>query len=65
MTGKKYDIWQSSENSSELRKKNKIYQEKLTLSDETAITDSYGLSNNLKSNVSLLPELSSWADIYN
>lgn len=47
MTGEKQDIWQSFENFNELGKEDKIsYKEKLTLSDGTTITDSYGLSNN-------------------
>ena len=44
MTGEKRDVWQSSEYFNELGKEDKIrYKEKLTLSDETAITDPYRL----------------------
>ena len=65
MTGKKRDVWQSSEYFNWLGKEDKIkYKEKLTLSDGTTITDPYGLSNNWQNNVSLLPDIS-WADIYN
>ena len=39
-------------------------KEKITLTDETKITDPYGLSSNWKNDVSLLPDIS-WADIYN
>ena len=47
MTGKKCDVWQSSEYFDKHRKEDKIrYKEKLTLSDGTRITDPYGLSNN-------------------
>ena len=63
MAGKNRDVWQSSEYFHELE--NKIrYKEKLTLSDETIITNPYGLSNNWKNDVSLLPDIS-WADICN
>ena len=65
MAGKNRDIWQSSEYFHKLGKEDKIrYREKLTLSDGTTITDPYGLSNNLKYDVSLLPDIS-WAVIYN
>ena len=65
MTGKYHDSWQSSENFNELRKEGEIrYKEKLDLSDGTTITDPYGISNNWKNDVSLLPDIS-WADIYN
>ena len=55
MTDKKHDVWQSSEYiSMSLEKKTKsdIYKEKLTLEQ-----DPYGLSNNWKSNVLLLPDI--------
>ena len=65
MAGKNHDVWQSSEYFNELGKEDEIrYKEKLTLSDETTTTDPYGLSNNWKNNVLLLPDIS-WADIYN
>ena len=64
MTGEKRDVWQSSEYFNVLGKEDKIrYKEKLTFSDGTTITDPYGLSNNWKNDVSLLPDIS-WADIY-
>ena len=40
------------------------YKEKLTLNDGTIIADPYGLSNNWKNDVLLLPDIS-WADIHN
>ena len=47
-----------------LGKEDKIrYKEKVTFSDGTTITDPYGLSNNWKNDVSLLPDIS-WVDIY-
>ena len=65
MTGEKREFWQSSESFNELGKEDKIRQkEKLTLSDGTTITDPYGLSNNWKNDMSLLPDMSC-ADIHN
>ena len=65
MTGENHDVWQSPEYFNELGKEDKIrYKEKITLSDRTTITDLYGLWNNWKNNVSLLPGIS-WAHIYN
>ena len=65
MAGNDRDIWQSSECFNELGKEDKIrYKETLTFSDGTTITDPYGLSNNWKNNVLLLPYIS-WAGIYN
>ena len=65
MTGKNRDVWQSSEYFNELGKEEKIrHKKKLTLSDGATITDPFGLSNNWKNDVSLLPDIS-WADIYN
>ena len=65
MTCKKHGIWQSSEYFNELGKEDEIrYKEKLTLSHGTTITDIYGLSDNWKNDVLLLPDIS-WAEIYN
>ena len=65
MTGENHDVWQSPEYFNELGKEDKIrHKEKITLSDRTTITDPYGLWNNWKNNISLLPGIS-WAHIYN
>ena len=64
MIGKKHDVWKSSKYFNELGKEDKIrYKEKLGLNDKTTITNPYGLSNNWKTYMSLLPDIS-WADIY-
>ena len=65
MTSRKRDVWQCPEYFNEFGKEEKIRcKEKLTLTDGTKITDPYGLSNNWKKDVSLLPDIS-WADMYN
>ena len=65
MTSRKRDVWQCPEYFNEFGKEEKIRcKEKLTLTDGTKITDPYGLSNNWKNDVSLLPDIS-WADMYN
>ena len=58
MIGKKHDMWKSSEYFNRLEKEDKIrYKEKLALNDKTTITNPYGLSNNWKTYVSLLPDI--------
>ena len=51
-------MWKSSEYFNRLGKEDKIrYKEKLALNDKTTITNPYGLSNNWKTYVSLLPDI--------
>ena len=64
MTGKKHDVWQSTEYFNELVKVDKSWKEKLSSSNGTRTRDPYGLQNNWKNDVLLLPD-KSWADIYN
>ena len=65
MSIKKSDTWRSSSYFSELQKQDKAkYKRKLALSNGQLFPDLYGIVENMKSDVKLMPGVS-WGDMYN
>ena len=65
MSSEKGDTWRSSSYFNELQKEDKAkYKRKLTLTNGQLLPDPYGIVENWKSNVKLMPDVS-WGDMYN
>ena len=65
MSSNKGDTWCSSSYYNELQKEDKAkYKGKLTLTNGKLLPDPYGIVENWKSNVKLMPDVS-WGDMYN
>ena len=65
MSSEKGDTWRSSSYFNELQKEDKAkYKRKLTLTNGQLLPDPYGIVENWKSDVKLMPDVS-WGDIYN
>ena len=65
MSSEQGDIWCSSNNFIELQKEDQAkYKRKLTLTNGQLLPDPYGIAENWKNNVKLMPDVS-WGDMYN
>ena len=65
MSSDKGDTWRSSSYYNELQKEDKAkYKRKLTLTNGKLLPDLYGIAENWKSDVKLMPDVS-WGDMYN
>ena len=65
MSSENGDTWRSSSYFNELQKEEKAkYKRKLTLTNEQLPPDLYGIAENMKSDVKLMPDVS-WGDMYN
>ena len=65
MSSEKGDTWRSSSYFNELQKEDKAkYKRKLTLTNGQLLPDPYGIVENWKSDVKLMPDVS-WGDMYN
>ena len=65
MSSENSDTWHSSSYFNELQKEDKAkYKRILTLTNEQLLPDMYGIVENMKSDVKLMPDVS-WGDMYN
>ena len=65
MSSEKGDTWRSSSYFNELQREDKAkYKRKLTLTNGQLLPDPYGIVENWKSDVKLMPDVS-WGDMYN
>ena len=65
MSSENGDTWSSSSYFNELQKEdNAKYKRKLTLTNGQLLPDLYGIAENMKSDVKLMPDVS-WGDMYN
>ena len=65
MSSEKGDTWRSSSYFNELQREDKAkYKRKLTLTNRQLLPDPYGIVENWKSDVKLMPDVS-WGDMYN
>ena len=64
MSSENDDTWRSSSYFNELQKEDKAkYKRKLTLTNGQLLPDLYGIAENMKSDVKLMPEVS-WRDMH-
>ena len=65
MSSEKSDTWRSSSYFNELQKEDKAkYKCKLRLPNGQLLPDPYGIADNQKGDVNLMPDVS-WGDMYN
>ena len=65
MSSENSDTWHSSSYFNELQKEDKAkYKRILTLTNEQLLPDMYGIVENMKSDVKLMPDVS-WSDMCN
>ena len=65
MSSENGDTWSSPSYFNELQKEDKAkYKHKLTLTNGQLLPDLYGIVENMKTNVKLMPDIS-WGDLYN
>ena len=65
MSSENADTWRSSSYFNELQKKDKAkYKRKLTLTNGQLLPDLYGIAENMKSDMKLMPN-ACWGDMYN
>ena len=65
MSSENGDTWSSPSYFNELQKEDKAkYKHKLTLTNGQLLPDLYGIAENMKTNVKLMPDIP-WGDMYN